>query len=267
MLTLLRFDLKNTRSKIFVYCLIIAAFTLGCIFFWSNGFEGFFDNNNFYLITIFKYGSLGVTGTVCMLCLILVFVSLAQWFSQNLFDREGHFMNMLPVSKTKLFLSKTLAALVWNFVVNGFIVLCLYVFMCSDGRLEQINDVVADLTGNNGSFHAGLMMIAFGVFATLHGLTVTVLAYTSICLGQIVDFGRSFCVLVGFVGIGLAQIVIGALLGAVLGVFNLGGISTLPGMISFFMGFCVKMSVVSLLNSALTFALGSYLLSTRLNVN
>lgn len=267
MLTLLRFDLKNTRSKMLVYCLIIAAFTAGCIFFWSSSFEGFFNNNNFYWITIFKLGSLGVTGTVCMLCLILVFVTLAQWFSQNLLDREGHFMNMLPVSKTKLFMSKTIAAFIWNFVIIGFIILCIYVFMSFDGRLEQIKDVVEDLMGGKGSLHIGYMLGAFGVFMALHGLTVTILAYTSLCIGQLVNLGRNFVVLLGFVGIGLAQIIIGIVLGAVLGAFNFGGLSSLPEMSSFFMGFCIKMSVVSIVNSGICFALGCYLLSTRLNLD
>lgn len=267
MLTLLRFDLKNTRSKMLVYCLIIAAFTAGCIFFWSDSFGSFFNNSNFYWITIFRLGSLGVTGTVCMLCLILVAIALAQWFSQNLLDREGHFMNMLPVSKTKLFMSKALAALIWNFAIIGFIILCIYVFLSFGGRLEQINDVAADLMGGSGSLHIGNMLAAFGLLAALHGLTVTVLAYTSICLGQLVCFGRSLVVLLGFVGIGLAQLVVGAGLGAALGVFNIAGLSSLPQMASFFMSFCIKMSLVCILNSAVTFALGCYLLSSRLNLD
>lgn len=268
MLTLLKFDLKNTWFKIFVYCIVLAVSTALAIYFWSSGFEGFFNNDNFYWITIFKFGSLGVFGAVCCICLIMTFITLAQWFAQNLMAEEGHFMNMLPVSRVKLFSSKALAALIWNVVLTGFMLLCVVVFLVFGHRLAQINDIIADLMGSSGdSLHLGHLLALFGLLMVIHSTLVTILAYTSVCIGQLVNFGRNILVLLGFVGIGLAEIVIGAIIAYILGVFNFGDLTSLTGMVSYFSAFCIKMSVVSLINTLITFGLGTHLLSGRLNID
>jgi uncharacterized membrane protein len=268
MLTLLRFDLKNTWFKMFVYCAVVAVFTAVTIYFWSDAFGKFFNNENFYWITIFKYGSLGICGAVCLICLIMTFITLAQWFSQNLLAEEGHFMNMLPVSKLKLFSSKTITAVIWNFILIGFMLVCITVFLTFGSRMEQINDVIADLLGDGGdSLHLGHLIALFGLLMLMHSTLVSILAYTSICIGQMVNYCRNVLVLLGFVGIGLAEIVIGAVLAYILGVFNFSGLDSLVGMVSYFSGFCVKMSVVSFINCLITFGLGVHLLGSRLNID
>ncbi len=268
MLTLIKFDLKNTWYKIALYCGIIALFTLLSTFFWSSGFEGFFDDTNFYWVTIFKLGSLGVTGAVCFICLIMTFIALAQWFAQNLFAEEGHFMNMLPVSKTKLFLSKTVSALIWNGAIIIFIILCVCFFLLFGDRFSQINDVARDLMGNSGEeFHFGYLLAELSVLLICHCTAVSILAYTSICFGQFVYVGKNLLVFIGFVGIGLAEIIISILLAYLLGVFNMDGLNTASGMVTYFGSFCIKMAGISVLNCILTFALGSYLISTGLNVD
>ena len=268
MLTLIRFDLKNTWYRIAVYCGVIAVFTVLSTYFWSGSFAGFFDDTNFYWVTIFKLGSLGVTGAVCFICLVMTFIALAQWFAQNLFAEEGHFMNMLPVSKIKLFLSKTVAAIIMNGAIIIFIVICIGFFLLFGNRLAQVNDVALDLLGNSGgTFHIGYMLAQLSVFLICHCTAVTILAYTSICFGQFVYIGKNLLVLVGFVGIGLAEIIISLFLAYLFGVFNMEGLDTVSGMIAFFGSFCIKMSVISIINSVLTFALGSYLISTGLNVD
>lgn len=267
MLTLLKFDIKNTWFKIFAYCIAVAVFTALTIYFWSHPFEGFFNNENFYWITIFKFGSLGVTGAVCCICLLMTFVTLAQWFAQNLLADEGHFMNMLPVSRAKLFLSKTLAALLWNSVLIGFMLGCVFVFLLFGGRLAQINDIIIDLVGEGGEIvHVGQLMIKFGVFMALYSTSLCILSYTAVCVGHTVNIGKNVLTLIGFIGIGLAELVIAAVLAAVLGVFNLGDLTSLAGIISYMGSFCVKMTAVCVINGLITFALGTYLLSGRLNI-
>ncbi|GEM_PF-3858039 len=267
MLTLLKFDLKNTWYKIFVYCVVLAVSTAIAIYFWSSAFESFFNNDNFYWITIFKFGSLGVCGAICCICLIMTFITLAQWFSQNLMEEEGHFMNMLPVSKAKLFSSKTLAAFIWNVVLIGFMLLCVLLFLMFGHRLEQINDIIADLMGgSDDSLHLGHLLALFGLLMVIHSTLVTILAYTSVCIGQLVNFGRNILVLLGFIGIGLAESVIGAVIAYILGVFNFGDLTSLTGMVSYFSAFCIKMSAVSLINAIITFVLGIHLLSSRMNI-
>lgn len=268
MLTLIKFDLKNTWFKIALYCGVIAVFTLLSTYFWSASFEGFFDDTNFYWVTIFKLGSLGVTGAVCFICLIMTFIALAQWFAQNLFAEEGHFMNMLPISKIKLFLSKVITALIWNAAIIIFIILCICFFLLFGDRFAQINDVASDLMGGSAdSFHIGYAFVQISALFICHCTAVTVLAYTSVCLGQLVDIGKNLLVLVGFLGVGLAELIISVMLAYVLGVFNMDGMDTVSGILSYFGSTCIKMSAVSVLNCALTFALGSYLISTGLNVD
>lgn len=268
MLTLLKFDIKNTWFKIFTYCIAIAVSTILTIYFWSNGFEGFFNNENFYWITIFKFGSLGVSGAVCCICLLMTFVMLSQWFAQNLFAEEGHFMNMLPVSKVKLFLSKVITALIWNFALIGFILLCVFIFLLFGDRLVQINDIVTDLVGDNGTgVHIGQLLAALGLFLSLHCTSVCVLAYTSICIGYTVNTGKNILILLGFIGIGFAELVTGAIFGALLGVFSLGDLSSLAGMVSYFGGFCVKMSIINIINGIITFGIGAYTIKSGVNID
>lgn len=176
-------------------------------------------------------------------------------------------MNMLPVSKAKLFSSKTLAAFIWNVVLIGFMLLCVLLFLMFGHRLEQINDIIADLMGgSDDSLHLGHLLALFGLLMVIHSTLVTILAYTSVCIGQLVNFGRNILVLLGFIGIGLAESVIGAVIAYILGVFNFGDLTSLTGMVSYFSAFCIKMSAVSLINAIITFVLGIHLLSSRMNI-
>lgn len=267
MLTLLRFDIKNTWLKIFVYCLVIAVFTAFAVYCWSPAFEGFFNDDNFYWIIIFKIASLGLCAFVCFICLILTFITLSQWFSQNLLAEEGHFMNMLPVSKIKLFTSKAAAALLWNIILVGFMAACVMVFMNFGDRITQINDIIADLSGSSENIHLGQLIAFFGIFLVAHSTFVCVLAYASICIGQMTDIGRNALILTGFIGIGLAELIIGAVIAYLIGVFDFGPLSSVLDIITYFKKFCIRMSFVSLTEAAIAFGLGAYLLCSRLNID
>jgi hypothetical protein len=268
MLTLIGFDIKNTWSKVFIYCLVIALFTAITIYFWSDDFAGFFNNDNFYWITIFQFGSLGISGAVCCICVLMTFIVLAQWFFQNLLADEGHFMNMLPISKAKLFLSKTVTALIWNAVVVGFAILCVVVFLGFDNRFGEINGIITDLMNNDGAtVHLAHLFVEFGVMLVMQTTSLCVLSYTSLCVGQFVNVGKNLLVLAGFVGIGIAEVVITGILAYILGIFDLSSLDSIPGIMSYFGSFCIKMSVISLIEIVLVFLLGTYLLSSRLNID
>jgi hypothetical protein len=268
MLTLIKFDIKNTWFRVFWYCVAIAAATALTVYFWSDDFAGFFNNDNFYWITIFKFGALGITGAVCCICMLMTFIVLAQWFFQNLLADEGHFMDMLPISRAKLFLSKTITAFIWNIVVVGFTVVCVFIFLKFGNRFAQINDIVSDLMGEGGSkVHLAHLFVEFGIMLVMQAASLCVLSYTSLCVGQFVNIGKNFLVLAGFVGLGIAEGIIAVALAYILGVFNLGALDSIPGILKYIGDFCIKMSAVNFINCVLSFMLGTYLLSTRLNID
>ena len=177
-------------------------------------------------------------------------------------------MNMLPVSRIKLYSSKVLTAVLWNVVLIGFMVLCVFVFLKFGGKLEQLDDIVADLLGDDAAnVNLGKLLTYFGIFVTLHSIVVTLLAYVSICIGHLVDIGKNFITLLGFIGLGLAEMIIGIALAYALGVFNFGNLKSLVGIMMYFNSFFIKMSVTSVVSAIINFALGVYLLDTRLNID
>ncbi len=257
MLTLLKYDLKNTRFKMLLYCIAPLVVTVAATFCWSDFFEGFFDGNNFYWITICKWGSIGIWFIVCAICFILAFVALAQWFAQSLLAEEGHFMNMLPVSKTMLLLSKVLTALIWNFVLVCFSVICVMVFLYFGGKLAQINDILLDLMGDSeDGLHISQLFLLGGMFLSVHCGAVSVLSYVSIFLGHRVNIGKNAVTLLSFFGIGLAEIIVSLVLAYILGMFNFGDLGSITGIIKFFDMACIKMTIVSLIFLLINFAMG-----------
>jgi hypothetical protein len=268
MLTLIGFDIKNTWTRVFWYCLAIAIATGLTVYFWSGDFAGFFNDENFYWITIFQFGSLGIAGAVCCICVLMTFIVQSQWFFQNLLADEGHFMNMLPIGKIKLFLSKTITAFVWNLVVVGFSVGCVMLFLKFDNRFDQINDIITDLMNGEGtSVHLVHLFVEFGLMVVLQSTSLCVLSYTSLCVGQFVNIGKNLLVLIGFVGLGLAELVMTGVLAYLMGVFDFSSLTSIPGIMSYFGSFCIKMSIISFIEIIFMIALGTYLLSSRLNID
>jgi hypothetical protein len=199
---------------------------------------------------------------------MMTFIFLAQWFSQNLLSDEGHFMNMLPISKMMLFSSKTITAVIWNVVLVGFMVICVFVFLSSGDLLTQINDILADLAGDTAANpHLGILAAKVSVFLILYSVSICILAYTAICVGQTVNIGRNIIILLGFIGIGLAELVIGVVLAYLLGVFKFGDLTSVSAMVDYCGALCVKLALVSLINSVISFALGVHLLNTNINLD
>lgn len=267
MLGILKYDIKATYKKIILFLILVLAIGLLSKFFWSEAFYNLFDSNNFYVATICKFASLGVYGCIAFLTLISVAVNMSSRYGQNMFGNQGYFVNSLPLNGWIKVGSKVLTAFIWNFIVVSCIAISLVIFVVGNEQVLAILAVFDEFADSGaGNLHIGWVSVSGCLFFICNGTLFTLLLYASISLGQLVDDVRNIVIFFGFIALGIATVVLVALLAMVLGVFNIGDVGNMEAIFALLQKTAIKMSIICVLISGVLFWLSAYIVDTKLNL-
>ncbi len=129
---------------------------------------------------------------LCVVIVVLTIVIVVQRYNRSLLGDEGYLMFTLPVTHTKLLLSKFCAAVIW--VVVGIAVMCLGVFVILLPTVLGLGSGWAEFANE---FHylfrmwnplPAVLCTVLDLFANL--LTAILILYLSLMIGQMEQFSK-----------------------------------------------------------------------------
>lgn len=179
---LLKYELKSS-AKFFVpmYFAILAITTLNSIFMRKNLFVGAQSIINM------------VVGALFIALTTLTVVIIVRRFKKNLLGNEGYLMFTLPVSSSKLILSKYISALIWIFltiIVTMMVVIIYSNGLFRDGTQFSIGHIITfgnELVKNNQD----IIIIASVIGLILSAISIVVFViYNSIAIAQLPIFTK-----------------------------------------------------------------------------
>ena len=267
MLRILKYDVLSTYKKMIWFYLGIVLLSLITKYFWSESFSAIFNNDNFYVGTIFQGVSLGVYGFLAFLAMFTTTVIMSTWYANNMFGNEGYFVNSIPINPWVKVASKVITALLWNTIIVVVLALSLLIFMSGTEQLTEILGIFDELADNGiRSLHMGWAVVKTCIFAALNNTVFTCLLYACVSMGQLVNEGRNAVIFFSFIGLGLAVIILTAVMAIILGVLNIGELSSMEAMFSLWQWIMIKMSLICILLCGVLYTLSGYLVSNRLNL-
>lgn len=159
--------------------------------------------------------------TISMIVNILINNILRMWanFRRNLYGDESYLTHTLPVTKSEIYLSKTLTTVISFFLNVVVIALSLFIAYGSNENLEFLKNMLFPLESMLGSdFY--LFIIEFFLIVFLELLNAVQCGFSGIILGHKMNGGKiGFSVLYGFIYYSASQVFV-VIVMLISGLFN-----------------------------------------------
>jgi len=159
------------------------------------------------------YGMLAFVTVI--LCIIVVFypvISGAQRFSKNLLKDEGYLMNTLPVTSTKLILSKALVSITWVFASAISCGLAFLIMIAGDEDAEKIIDGIKELYKIflKEFVNRPLFIVLSIVLIIASFIAFLFMFYAALSIGHLANKRRGAMAVLSFIGLYFATQMIGS---------------------------------------------------------
>ncbi len=188
---LLKYDIKSIMKTLVVFYIL----------------SGFFSMLTRIFFSIDNSLAMNIIGQVCqgamisMMFSIIVNTLMRSWvgFKHNLYGDESYLTHTLPVTKTAIYLSKILCAVITLCLGIVVIVADLFIAYYSKGKIEDIKNLILPIA-QNFEVSASLMMFLLVLVIFVQISNIFQCGFTGIILGHRMNNAKiGFSVLFGFI--------------------------------------------------------------------
>ncbi|MBR6627140.1 MAG: hypothetical protein IKL04_04075 [Lachnospiraceae bacterium] len=209
---LLKHDLKSINGVGCMMLIVMAVTTLFALLsFKSPMWEAMFSDSAYG----FKFGIadlIGIIGIIFYFIIVSVMsfvflIFLGYNFYRSMYSDRGYLTHTLPVTQSRLFLSKVLSGAIWTFVINlammfsflAIIVGIINVILSGAGMEWGVfwkefsmewSDFV-EISRTEGGVSIGSFMVVLGIFFLLSPVISVVIMFGSLTLGQLAKSARA----------------------------------------------------------------------------
>lgn len=270
---LIKYDFKSlNRYLLIVHAFLLLSAVAVRVFLTEPLNVNFFDSeaNGMIFMGIFILYTLIIVGTSFATCILV-----AVRFYKNLYSDEGYLTFTLPVTRSQLLLSKTIAGTVWVFINTFLVFMCMAIVIWTSevsAGYHANDEKVLEALGFTGAY-ANLTFSKVILFLLLVALveaisTVTTI-YASVAIGQLFQGHRIVGAVASYFGLTTITSVIMYVLFIALGLFSFRDPTFLVNQSS--IGYMIdtfKISgILSIITAVLLYTVTYMLMKKKLNLS
>lgn len=195
-------------------------------------------------------------------------------FYKNLYSDEGYLTFTLPVSRSQLLLSKTIAGVIWCFINQVLIMASLAIVILTSDVVSLYHanrELFWEAAGFLGGYTAALpgkLLLLFLVFLFISSLSAVTQISASVSIGQLFCSHRVIGAVVTYLGLTTVTSVATYILLAILGLIDFAFTSAAEGLTpaAYMIRIFLLSGVIALATSVIFYALTNMLLRKHVNL-